>query len=167
MNKTVFYLVTTLMVLQTVSSQVVVHAGIFGFGEERETFDTVRRVMSGRVLEDLARNRTFYLETPFGSEMPVTFLSDGSVKGKAGSVASYLSKRRTVHEDSGKWWIEGRSICSKWNIWFDGDTFCLKARKIGQKISWWSNTGQSGKARLGQRIVRKALTINDLLEKYK
>ncbi len=167
MNKSVLFLAACLVLVSPLTYGATVHAGIFGFGEEPETYSSVENIMSGRKLEALARNRTFYLETPFGSEMPITFYSDGSVKGKAGSVASYLSKGRTTHSDSGKWWVEGRSICSRWNIWFDKDTFCLKARKNGAKIMWWSNKGQSGKARLGQPIIREAQSINDLLEKYK
>ncbi len=167
MKKHTLYFVSCLALLQSLLFTHGAHAGLFGFGEEVESYGSVENILSGRKIKALATNRTFYLETPLGSEMPITFYSDGSVKGKAGAVARYLSKRKTANEDSGTWWVEGRAICSKWNVWFDGEAFCLKARKTGANIRWWSNKGQNGKARLGQQVIREAKTINDLLRKYK
>ncbi len=145
-----------------------VQAGFFGEGGFFSGETPERNPVSGRVLKKAIVNRTLYIETPLGTEMPINFYDDGTMTGKAGILARYLSKTKIVNEDRGVWWMEGNSVCQKWTVWMDQKPYCFQAERKGRGFYWWSaETGRSGNARVGEVLFREAKTIEDLLERYR
>ena len=72
--------------------------------------------------------------------------------GEGGRLAKYLSSRKYVVNDSGRWWISKNRLCQKWNNWLKARRTCIQARKVGSKVFWVSDTGDSGTAQLGPRL---------------
>ena len=95
----------------------------------------------------LVSGRTILLDTPVGTQIPILFREDGSMRGKAGDLASYLGAKI----DEGKWWVSQGRLCQKFKVWFDKETQCLTLRQSGQIVHWSSDTGKSGTARFGPR----------------
>ena len=95
----------------------------------------------------LVSGRTILLDTPVGTQIPILFREDGSMRGKAGDLASYLG----ADIDDGKWWVSQGRLCQKFKVWFDKETQCLTLRQAGQIVHWSSDTGKSGTARFGPR----------------
>ena len=95
----------------------------------------------------LVSGRTILLDTPVGTQIPILFREDGSMRGKAGDLASYLGAKI----DEGKWWVSQGRLCQKFKVWFDKETQCLTLRQAGQIVHWSSDTGKSGTARFGPR----------------
>jgi Mannosyl-glycoprotein endo-beta-N-acetylglucosaminidase len=97
--------------------------------------DSVRKLVAGR---------TVLLDTPVGSTIPITFTENGTMRGKAGSLGSYLG----AEVDEGKWWVSGARLCQRWRVWFDRETQCLTLRPAGKIVHWSSDKGHSGTARI-------------------
>lgn len=95
----------------------------------------------------LVSGRTILLDTPVGTQIPILFREDGSMRGKAGDLASYLGAKI----DEGKWWVSQGRLCQKFEIWFDKETQCLTLRQSGQIVHWSSDNGKSGTARFAPR----------------
>lgn len=100
--------------------------------------EAVRTMVSGR---------TVFLDTPVGTQIPIAFREDGSMRGQAGDLASYLGSRI----DEGKWWVSRGRLCQQFKVWFDKETQCLTLRQSGQVVHWSSDKGKSGTARIGPR----------------
>lgn len=96
----------------------------------------------------LVAGKTFLLDTPLGSIIPIVFKEDGTMTGKASStVASVLG----ATSDNGKWWVEKARLCQKWKVWFDKENQCLKLRQAGATIHWVRDDGKSGTARISSK----------------
>lgn len=99
--------------------------------------DGIREVISGKRV---------YLATPYGVELPLIYKSNGEVEGDVSgiSLASMFTPRET-----GKWWVEGSSLCQQWPTWYDGKALCFTLRQTGENtLSWVRRDGLSGTARI-------------------
>ena len=85
------------------------------------------------------------LQSPFG-EFPLTYKSNGTVTGDGSTVGlgRFFAPRET-----GKWWIADNQLCQQWPTWYDGEVFCFKLQKTGDRSLYWvRDDGESGKARI-------------------
>ncbi len=99
-------------------------------------------------IKSLIAGKTFLLDTPLGSSIPIAFRADGTMSGRASiTLASMLG----ASSDSGKWWVDKARLCQKWRIWFDKENQCLKLRQAGSTIHWTRDDGKSGTARISTR----------------
>ena len=99
-------------------------------------------------IKGLVTGKTFLLETPLGSSIPILFRADGTMSGRAGvTLAGMLG----ASSDGGKWWVERGRLCQKWRIWFDKENQCLKLRQTGSTIHWTRDDGKSGTARISNK----------------
>lgn len=94
----------------------------------------------------LVTGRTVLLDTPTGSVVPIAFHPDGTMKGRAGSLAWYLG----AATDEGKWWVQRGRLCQRWQVWFSRETQCLRFRQAGDVIHWTRDDGKAGTARLAR-----------------
>lgn len=99
-------------------------------------------------IKSLVTGKTFLLETPLGSSIPIAFRADGTMSGRAGAT---LSSMLGASSDSGKWWVDKARLCQKWRVWFDKENQCLKLRQAGSTIHWTRDDGKSGTARISAR----------------
>ena len=97
-------------------------------------------------LRSLVSGRTVNLDTPLGTTIPITFNPDGTTRGRAGSLATYLG----APNDDGRWWVEKARLCQRWKVWFDRETQCLRFRQAGDIIHWTRDDGRTGTARLAR-----------------
>lgn len=97
----------------------------------------------------LVSGKTFLLDTPIGSVIPINFKEDGTMTAKVNSatIAGVLG----AASDSGKWWVEKAKLCQRWKVWFDKENQCLKLRQAGSTIHWLRDDGKSGTARISSR----------------
>lgn len=103
--------------------------------------------LSGPEIKKLISGERVYLSTPFGTELPLNYKSNGEVAGDVSgiSAASMFSPKET-----GKWWIDGNRLCQQWPTWYKGRQFCFTISKIAEnQISWLRDDGTSGTARIG------------------
>lgn len=96
--------------------------------------------VSGTVLSRFVGGRTVLIDTPLGTQMPISYRPDGTLAGRAGQLSFYLGS----DSDTGRWWIKGDKVCQKWKRWFDGDITCLRIRHQGRRLFWQSDDGKSG-----------------------
>lgn len=92
----------------------------------------------------LVSGRTVLLDTPIGTTIPIQFDESGTMRGKAGGLASYLG----AASDEGRWWVEKAKLCLRWNVWFKGELQCLQFRQSGKVIHWVSDNGRAGTAKI-------------------
>lgn len=64
----------------------------------------------------------------FGNPYTVRFMKEGLIEGVAGGSDEY--------RDGGDWWIEGDSLCRRWNVWLDGQTNCFSVTIENGTIIW-------------------------------
>lgn len=64
----------------------------------------------------------------YGNPYTVHFLAGGAIEGVAGMNDEYV--------DSGTWWLEGDSLCRRWNAWLDGATNCFAVAIGGGQVTW-------------------------------
>ena len=101
--------------------------------------DLIREMVSGRKV---------YIKTSLGAVIPVTFLSDGSMRGHAPSLSFVLGSS----SDRGRWWVEKARLCKKWRIWLNRKKRCIRLTQRGKTVYWRSDDGRSGTARIGRQI---------------
>ncbi len=101
--------------------------------------------LMGDALRLAVAGKTMHLETPIGV-LPISFSSDGSMTGKAGTVASYTGSAT----DSGSWWVTGEKLCSRWNSWLKGKTHCFTLQQEGRSVNWKSSDGMTGVATISR-----------------
>lgn len=105
--------------------------------------------LDGQAIRNTFSGRMVYLDTPLGQELPIHYRANGTMFGKGGSLARYLSDEGKP-TDKGRWWVKGKSLCQKWRTWMDGKRQCFALKLSGKTIYWRSNDGKSGTARLGR-----------------
>jgi Mannosyl-glycoprotein endo-beta-N-acetylglucosaminidase len=98
-------------------------------------------------IRTLVTGRTFVLDASFGTKLPISFRSDGTMQGKAGSLSMMLGSAA----DEGKWWVEKGRLCQRWKVWLERETQCLRLRRIGEVIHWTRDDGKTGTARMATR----------------
>jgi len=104
--------------------------------------------LSGKTIHELVSGATINMHTPVGTVIPVTYAVDGTLSGRtSGIVAYYLG----ASSDRGQWWIRGRKLCHKWNIWFDRAPTCIAIRRQGRKFHWRDGKGKTGVATIAKR----------------
>lgn len=106
-------------------------------------------LLSGRDISDLVAGASVEIDTPIGSKLPVRYAPDGQLSGQAGQLAFYLG----ASTDRGRWWISSDQLCHRWNIWFNGVSQCLRLKKEGGRIRWFTQDGSSGTAVITARPV--------------
>jgi len=99
-------------------------------------------LLSGQEIADLVAGASVEIDTPVGSKLPVRYAPDGQLSGQAGQLAFYLG----TSTDRGRWWISTDQLCHRWNRWFNSEPQCLRLRKEGGRIRWWTADGSSGTA---------------------
>lgn len=99
-------------------------------------------------IKSLVTGKTFLLDTPIGSSIPILFRADGTMSGRAGAT---LASMLGASSDNGKWWVDKARLCQKWRVWFDKENQCLKLRQSGSTIHWVRDDGKSGTARISAR----------------
>jgi hypothetical protein len=105
------------------------------------------RQLEGNALRQTVVGKRIYLAVPLGGELPLFYRADGRVDGSG--VAVGLG-RFLQPKDSGRWWVDGRRLCQKWQTWYDGRTFCFTVQDLGgNKIAWARDDGEKGIARIG------------------
>lgn len=100
-----------------------------------------QREMDGQALRKALTGRTIHLTTPLG-RLPISFRADGTMWGRAGSLASYVGSER----DRGRWWIAANQLCQRWNVWLGGRSYCFRLRQRGGTVLWTRNDGLRGVA---------------------
>ena len=99
-------------------------------------------------IKALVTGKTFLLDTPIGSVIPIAFRADGTMTGRADAT---LAGMLGAEKDSGKWWVERTRLCQRWRVWFDKEDQCLKLRQKGATIHWVRDDGKTGTARLSTK----------------
>lgn len=109
-------------------------------------------LLEGEAIREAVGGKRIYLAIPFGGEFPLYYQKDGKVDGSGEAVGLGRFFRPT---DSGKWWIENRTLlCQQWTSWYDGKRFCFELRKLpGNKLAWFRDDGETGIARVGDGEV--------------
>ena len=102
---------------------------------------------AAEAIRDLVIGKTFVIDAAFGATIPVIFRNDGTMRGRAGSLASLLG----AATDEGRWWTARGRLCQRWNVWLDKETQCIKLRQSGPTIHWVRDDGKAGTARLASR----------------
>jgi hypothetical protein len=103
--------------------------------------------LQGNELRQTVAGKRIYLSVPLGGELPLFYRPDGRVDGSGDAVGL---GRFLQPKDSGRWWVDGRRLCQKWQSWYDGRTFCFTVRDLGgNKIAWSRDDGEKGIARIG------------------
>jgi hypothetical protein len=99
-------------------------------------------VMDSGALRKAVAGKTVHLATPVGG-LPINFRADGTMWGKAGSLAAYTGSER----DRGRWWVVADKLCQRWNTWLGGRAYCFTLRQRGAgTVHWVRNDGLSGVA---------------------
>jgi hypothetical protein len=105
-------------------------------------------VMNAKDLRKEIVGKRIYLATPLGGELPLFYARGGRVDGSGQAIGL---GRFLAPTDKGRWWIQGNSLCQKWEEWYDGKTQCFViTRAGGNNIKWKRNDGLSGTARIGK-----------------
>lgn len=97
-------------------------------------------------LHKLVSGNTVHITTSMGVTLPVKFEKNGEIIGRANGYGFYLG----AEQDRGKWWIEKSMVCTRWRIWLDRETSCIRVvQKRGKRFYWRSADGaKSGTARI-------------------
>lgn len=104
-------------------------------------------LMSGEEIRDAVTGKRIYLATPLGGEFPLYYQRSGTVDGTGEALGIGRWVRPT---DSGRWWVDGDSLCQQWETWYDGKRNCFKLQRVGEnKLRWTRDDGYSGSARIG------------------
>ena len=102
--------------------------------------------MDSGELRKAVTGKTVHLATPLGG-LPINFRADGTMSGRAGSLAAYTGSER----DRGRWWVAADKLCQRWNSWLGGRSYCFTLRQQGGSIVHWTrNDGLSGTATIAR-----------------
>jgi len=94
---------------------------------ERLTGDQLKTEYSGIRL---------YANTPSGRVVMHDYRADGTISGAVGS------KGRDKDQDTGKWWVEGDTLCRAWTGWRDDKPdACFTVTVDGDKATWYRADG--------------------------
>ena len=99
-------------------------------------------------IKSLVNGKTFLLDTPLGSAIPIAFRADGTMSGRANAT---LASMLGAEHDSGKWWVERGRLCQRWRVWFDKENQCLKLKQKGATIHWVRDDGKTGTAKISTK----------------
>lgn len=101
----------------------------------------------GDAIKQLIAGKRIYLAVPAGGEFPLYYRTDGQVDGSGEAVGlGRLLKRN----DTGRWWVDGKNLCQKWENWYEGKTTCFTLTDLGDnKLKWVQDNGDTGIARIG------------------
>lgn len=102
--------------------------------------------LTGSDLKQFVNGKRIYLATPFGGEFPLNYKNSGAVTGDgtALGLGKFFAPKET-----GRWWVEGATLCQQWPTWYDGKPSCFRITKTGkQTLNWVRDDGRSGKARI-------------------
>ncbi|MEP7455119.1 hypothetical protein [Phyllobacterium sp. SB3] len=103
--------------------------------------------LSGPEIKKLVSGERIFLSTPFGTELPLNYKSNGQVSG---DVSGISAASMFAPKEVGKWWVEGKKLCQQWPTWYKGRQFCFTIAKTGDNtISWLRDDGAAGTARIG------------------
>ncbi len=120
--------------------------------------------MSGDAIKELVLGATVHMHAPSGSIVPVVYGEDGTLTGQtSGFIAYYLGAAK----DRGRWWIKGRKLCQKWNVWFKRKQKCITIRRQGQKFHWRDDEGKTGVATIASRPNRVVATRSRPVKSFK
>jgi Peptidase M15/Bacterial SH3 domain len=100
----------------------------------------------------LAGGASVQIDAPIGTKLPVRYAPDGQLSGQAGHLAAYLG----ASTDKGRWWISSDQLCHRWNTWFNSEPQCLRLKKEGRRMRWWTADGTSGTALITAPSVETA-----------
>jgi hypothetical protein len=90
-------------------------------------------------------NRSAVISSRFGS-LTLTFAGNGTVQGWSTAVFALGEKKAN---DSGRWWVQGSSVCIRWSIWFEARTRCFAVHPQDRSaFKWRSEEGEEGAGRL-------------------
>tara|TARA_R110002020_G_scaffold5971_22_gene24698 strand:- start:3648 stop:4043 length:396 start_codon:yes stop_codon:yes gene_type:complete len=102
--------------------------------------------LMGEELKQFVNGKRVYLATPFGGEFPLNYKTSGTVTGDgtALGLGKFLAPKET-----GRWWVEGESLCQQWPTWYDGKPSCFRITRTGdQSLTWQRDDGRTGTARI-------------------
>lgn len=103
--------------------------------------------VEGEAIKQLVSGKRIYLAVPAGGEFPLYYRADGQVDG-SGEAAGL--GRLLKRSDKGRWWVNGKNLCQKWENWYDGKTICFTLTDLGgSKLKWVQDNGDTGIARIG------------------
>ena len=104
-------------------------------------------ILTGNRLREAVSGKTIYLMTPLGSEIPIQYQPNGTMRGSSSATLAVLAGE-SVTSDTGRWWIVREQLCQQWKKWADSRSHCYKLRTAGASVEWRRNDGQSGTARI-------------------
>lgn len=103
--------------------------------------------VEGDAIKQLVSGKRIYLAAPIGGEFPLYYRPDGQVDGSGEAVGLGRFLKPT---DKGRWWVNGKNLCQKWDSWYDGKTICFTLTDLGgNKVRWVQDNGDTGVARIG------------------
>lgn len=103
--------------------------------------------LTGGDIKDLVNDKRIYLKVPLGGEFPLYYQSNGRVTGDgtALGLGRYFAPKET-----GRWFVQGDSLCQQFPTWYDGKVSCFTLQKTGEtSLRWRRDDGYSGRARIG------------------
>lgn len=104
--------------------------------------------VEGDAIRQLISGKRIYLAAPIGGEFPLYYRADGHVDGSGEAVGL---GRFLKPNDTGRWWVDGRNLCQKWQSWYEGRTICFTLTALGaNRLRWVQDNGDSGIARIGE-----------------
>jgi hypothetical protein len=107
--------------------------------------ETETEPMDRSALLKAVAGKIVHLGTPLGS-LPISYRSDGTMSGSAGTLASYIGSER----DRGRWWVVADKLCQRWNTWLSGKSYCFRLRQQGATVHWTRNDGLTGVATIAR-----------------
>ena len=103
--------------------------------------------VEGDAIKQLISGKRIYLAAPAGGEFPLYYRTDGQVDGSGDAVGL---GRFLKPNDKGRWWVDGKNLCQKWESWYEGKTICFTLTDLGGgKLKWVQDNGDTGIARIG------------------
>jgi hypothetical protein len=103
--------------------------------------------MTGEALKEAVSGKHIFLKIPLGGEFPLHYLADGTVEGTS---PQSLFANLEPKQDTGRWWVDGRSLCQTWKRWYEGKRYCFTLESTGPgSLHWVRDDGYSGSARIG------------------
>jgi hypothetical protein len=103
--------------------------------------------IEGDAIKQMITGKRIYLAAPAGGEFPLYYQANGQVdgSGEAVGLGRFLKPR-----DKGRWWVDGKKLCQKWETWYEGKKICFTLTDLGgNKLKWVQDNGDTGIARIG------------------
>lgn len=109
-------------------------------GEAAET-------LTGDKLRNAVSGKTLYLRTSIGTEIPIRYRPNGSMRGATSASLAALGGE-SVSSDTGRWWVIREQLCQRWTSWMDSRSYCYKFRLADGAVQWQRHDGATGTARI-------------------